>query len=785
MSFDASQLLVPDWMQDEENQSNPLGSRRIRQAHVEAFAEERYATRTILAMASQNDVDGRVTRVLQDAANAPDDIAPFEPELCLGAGTSATEVLEGADESARSELKHACGTELWLSLAARTANSFVCPFIVIALSLMALKCGMPDECWQMLQFLFVLRSKTWITSFAGDVAERLRERLHQGEDMSWNVRFVVGDNCSYHLRTVFEHTDRAGEFLHTVNWITVLLSKQLLQLAAPIARGQWRQTGFSRWSIRHQFNPHAPANVALKDVSWRSFLRIARAGGDITAHPDVAKPERSRFIFETPVLDAGTAAYKDVDRFLTAVRMMFLFLIGLPQCAWRAAASVVLVVGDQQTYSRMLWLKLYHPSKYDWVVPLPGEFHFTVHALMAIHKLWWRSLIRWVVTKLGAHNTIKHVWTSVEECKHYDHVYRLAILTLAMYLAEVVPISMLYSPVQLRRAVRANGAALLAIRFLYEFGFPWLALRQAIRANNADVINVMWRVTYHWFAATGKTNYRIMSVMVTYFLAAMVAPLQSIWTLMRTASLSGFKGRNVGWDFVVERFNRMSKQALGQRVSRMRVLYFIPILNAFQHIWPRFLRAIGRPEPDASDYTRHTQSDVDVMMAAWREALGADFDELCAERDVCVFDVDDSHGGPSSDPWERVLEYVISVHDQHRDEDEDDAMDGMEEEWEVEGIEDARGSGSDREWYVRWKGYTERTWEPRENLTDCAEMLAAFERQSTRTRSSARGSSGRGGHHQEPPDDGNGDDPDEEYEIKISWWYRDVTDILKTRVPDV
>ncbi len=33
---------------------------------------------------------------------------------------------------------------------------------------------------------------------------------------------------------------------------------------------------------------------------------------------------------------------------------------------------------------------------------------------------------------------------------------------------------------------------------------------------------------------------------------------------MRTASLSGYAGRNVAWDFVLERFNRMCKQALGK-----------------------------------------------------------------------------------------------------------------------------------------------------------------------------------------------------------------------------
>ena len=56
-----------------------------------------------------------------------------------------------------------------------------------------------------------------------------------------------------------------------------------------------------------------------------------------------------------------------------------------------------MAVGDQQTYSRMVWLKIYHPSRYAWLLPLPGEFHFTVHVLMALHQLWDVALVHYAV----------------------------------------------------------------------------------------------------------------------------------------------------------------------------------------------------------------------------------------------------------------------------------------------------------------------------------------------------------------------------------------------------
>eukprot|EP00966_Prymnesium_polylepis_P201729 4674348-Prymnesium_polylepis.1 len=74
-----------------------------------------------------------------------------------------------------------------------------------------------------------------------------------------------------------------------------------------------------------------------------------------------------------------------------------------------------------------------------------------------------------------------------------------------------------------------------------------------------------------------------MSVIVTFVTYAMVPELALVWTVMRTASLSGYTGRNVAWDFAVERFNRMCKQALGTNVTRERLQHYIPILNAFRH----------------------------------------------------------------------------------------------------------------------------------------------------------------------------------------------------------
>ena len=316
---------------------------------------------------------------------------------------TARETTDARDaDDAHKAVRKACATELWLGLAARSVNIYVCPFLLICISLMMLKCGLPEDAWVTLRMLHVLRSKEWISQFASDLASRLRTRLQSAEDISWNVRLVVGDNCSYLIRTVHQHVDRKGEYLHTVNWFSVPIRASVLG-GQRVARGAWRMASFGRYAIRPLFDPLHAASTNLKNQAWRGFMGVALQGGDILGRPDVPKPERSEMIFEEPIMDAGTAAYSDVDRWLGAVKRMYLFLITLPILAVSEAASMVMAVGDQQTWSRMLWLKLYHPSRYDWLLPLPGEFHFTYHALMAMHILCCtcNSLVYWAIHELA------------------------------------------------------------------------------------------------------------------------------------------------------------------------------------------------------------------------------------------------------------------------------------------------------------------------------------------------------------------------------------------------
>ena len=122
---------------------------------------------------------------------------------------------------------------------------------------------------------------------------------------------------------------------------------------------------------------------------WHFFVGqampdCAKDGGHATKiieHPSYEPDERSRLIYQNHVpTNTGTAAYADVRGLFDAV---LLYIQAL-------RIAVILLAGDQQTFSRMLHLRRFDGAKmYAAIVPFVGDFHTSVHLLMTTHILWY------------------------------------------------------------------------------------------------------------------------------------------------------------------------------------------------------------------------------------------------------------------------------------------------------------------------------------------------------------------------------------------------------------
>lgn len=243
---------------------------------------------------------------------------------------------------------------------------------------------------------------------------------------------------------------------------------------------------------------------------------------------------------------------------------------------------------------------------------------------------------------------------------------------------------------------------------------------------------------------------------------------------------------------------------LAGRVTRARLLQFVPLLNAIRHIRQRAAAALfpWRQRDEADDRTRIRQADYDQLMEVFRVEFGstwADFtrtrqNHMCPRRQARQGQRPaEARVGRSAGPGRPGG--ALDARRQHRraalDEDRRRGrrrrragpslrapvgvgamLPGL---YDAEKIVAAKYAGAPRRYDVKWKGYSSdvNTWEPAANLP--ADMVRAFDHKQRRT--------GDGS------DDGSDSDDDSSSDSNHSndagdqqFWYRDVTEQLASPV---
>jgi hypothetical protein len=169
----------------------------------------------------------------------------------------------------------------------------------------------------------------------------------------------------------------------------------------------------------------------LYEISGNKCLRCVTRGQGCSGIRITPPPAgASTLIYQPPLYDTGTASYQDVRRILARIHDYHIKCLG---------QRIVLVVGDHQTYDRMLKLKINSTSnEYSWLVPLPGEFHFKWHVTLALHRLWWKRLAGWFCATAGMIETInENSMEAADKIKYILDFYSRVCLAIITYLSKV------------------------------------------------------------------------------------------------------------------------------------------------------------------------------------------------------------------------------------------------------------------------------------------------------------------------------------------------------------
>ena len=184
-----------------------------------------------------------------------------------------------------------------------------------------------------------------------------------------------------------------------------------------------------------------------------------------------------------------------------------------------------------------------------------------------------------------------------------------------------------------------------------------------VRENDSDKIDFMWNLSMLWFRATGKHNYAAMSVNVGLLHELMGGALKRTWRAYRTASFLGRMGRNVAWDYVLERMNRDFKTYLGSAVTKERLNTFAIMLNGLKHVKRMVTNAWNLDHHDPEyEYSHVLDQDVHNLVAAMKETLGRSPREV--ERGNQRTNPFNTNARATSMPWAKVAD-GLRDHDEY------------------------------------------------------------------------------------------------------------------------
>ena len=199
----------------------------------------------------------------------------------------------------------------------------------------------------------------------------------------------------------------------------------------------------------------------------------------------------------------------------------------------------------------------------------------------------------------------------------------------------------------------------MMLRFLLEAGLPYLCLRTAIRSNNAKIINEMYVYMMNHFRATNKVLYAKLCVISLHTCHIMRPEIRAIWDKFRTASLRGHCGRNVGWDFTLERMNLEIATMLGHNISEGRIQEVIRMLNGIRHVRGPALTVFGiGDDGELSEYNGILEVDVRNLVEHLKQSFG--FDGVNDAQKLFVPHANQFSSEGSRAPWSRVADAVAN-----------------------------------------------------------------------------------------------------------------------------
>ena len=363
----------------------------------------------------------------------------------------------------------------------------------------------------------------------------------------------------------------------------------------------------------------------------------------------IARP--TPFEIWEPLIHTGTTSYQDNKECLLAIDNKVM-TEGVDNLA-------TIVVGDQQTFDRMVKLRRNMPLMYRHIIPFNGEMHFAAHFLHAGWRLYHAPLLQFFAERLEM-KYLKEDWT-VKSWSYYDDFVMVMVTAIVRWLANLPDLNHTEDINQLLAESQENSDTQLLLHFLYDVGLPYVGLRQQLRKASSREMReeslLYYNMCMHMCrpAHVNKFHYAILCVHATWFYRNTIPSLRNIWDEMSTVSLRGIPGRNIPIDHLIEKVNKASKMMLRGIITAKRLRELVPSLNVLLPAETEYMQMTGAHDEDEKCFSgkqsrlptaKEVHSDINGV-------VGDTWERCCQPVERSTFLL--GHTGPlAARPWDIV-----------------------------------------------------------------------------------------------------------------------------------
>ena len=345
-----------------------------------------------------------------------------------------------------------------------------------------------------------------------------------------NVIMYSFDNCNLSRHVACVRSEGRSEYLDIVTRFILELPLQL-DISTALLFQQWSVSEFANWIQGSDFHARELCNNTTNIMLAHSNLKELKQA--LTQGSQRINTQKLTIL--EPMINSSTASYADVGKSLSLFYEQYL------QCSNR---SFAIVQGDEQVFTLCWHLRMREPIKYAWLVPVPGEWHWTWHIIKGIFRLYGE----YILLPLSKILNYSNLDLKAETFHYAEDFLEMVTLAVGKWFKRMGDKHPAMLPSELMHHYKPNRPVYELMYFYLFYLTPYWYTRCIIKCGMGEECTTMWRYWLHLFMATGKYRYARMTIRFLWILRTLNPLVVNAYNAYRVFSFSGDPGTAMAVD---------------------------------------------------------------------------------------------------------------------------------------------------------------------------------------------------------------------------------------------